>query len=190
MTDHQLLEAYTAARDTRAFSCFVDRHEARLISYAGALLRDSGLAQDVAQEVFFRVARHPERVLEFFDRTQQTPEIHGARNWLLKVARELSLDRLRKRYLEKREWPKVEASRPTQASATLQPEQNAEATEELDRMRVAIQKLPPRLRELVALKVQQHKSYKEIAELTGLTATHVGVLLHQALQELAKELNP
>lgn len=188
MTDHQLLEAYTAARDTRAFSCFVDRHEARLISYAGALLRDSGLAQDVAQEVFFKVARHPERVLEFFDRTQQTPELHGARNWLLKVARELSLDRLRKRYLEKREWPNVEASRP--ASPATAVDQKAEANEELDRMRVAIQKLSPRLRELVVLKVQQHKSYKEIAELTGLTATHVGVLLHQALQELAKELNP
>ncbi len=38
------------------------------------------------------------------------------------------------------------------------------------------------------LKVREKKSYKEIAEITGLTVTNVGFLLHQAMQELQRDV--
>jgi len=56
-------------------------------------------------------------------------------------------------------------------------------------MRAAIGQLRPRYRELLLLKVQERKSYKEIAQITGLSVTNVGFLLHQAVKELAKGLS-
>ena len=38
------------------------------------------------------------------------------------------------------------------------------------------------------LKVQEGKSYREIAEITGLTVTNVGYLIHQAMQTLKVRL--
>ena len=52
----------------------------------------------------------------------------------------------------------------------------------------AIAALKPRYRELVILKVQEGKSYREIAEITGLSATNVGYLLHQAMKALSLKL--
>ena len=44
------------------------------------------------------------------------------------------------------------------------------------------------LKEIMLLKVQESKSYREIAEITGLTVTNVGYLVHQALQILRQRL--
>ena len=38
------------------------------------------------------------------------------------------------------------------------------------------------------LKVQEGKSYREIAEITGLTTTNVGYLIHQAMKTLKTRL--
>ena len=57
-----------------------------------------------------------------------------------------------------------------------------------DIVRVEIDRLPPRQRELLLLRVQEKKSYKEIAEIAGLTATNVGFILHQAMKALSTRL--
>ncbi|MEM9420291.1 MAG: sigma-70 family RNA polymerase sigma factor, partial [Planctomycetota bacterium] len=50
--------------------------------------------------------------------------------------------------------------------------------------------LPDPQQEVVRLKFQADLSYKQIAEVTGLTVSHVGVLLHQALKTLRQQMNP
>jgi RNA polymerase sigma-70 factor (ECF subfamily) len=179
MTDRQLVEAYAGRQDCRALGVFITRHEAALLSFATAFLRNDTLAQDIVQETFLRVARNPQRMLQ----------IQGGdaneRNWLLKVVRDLSIDSLRRRATERKAAVEIAAIAPTTAPAA---DALAEAQEEVDRVRAAIDRLPPRLRELVILKVRQQKSYKEIAAITGLTVTNVGFLLHQAMKALGKEL--
>lgn len=49
-------------------------------------------------------------------------------------------------------------------------------------------RLPGRQREVVHLRFQEQLSYAEIAEVTGLTATNVGFLLHTALRALRRQL--
>ena len=56
------------------------------------------------------------------------------------------------------------------------------------RVQAEIEHLGPRYRELLLLKVQEDKSYREIAEITGLTVTNVGYLLHMAMKELSRRL--
>ena len=51
-----------------------------------------------------------------------------------------------------------------------------------------IDRLRPKLKEVMLLKVQESKSYREIAEITGLTVTNVGYLVHQAMQALKLKL--
>jgi RNA polymerase sigma-70 factor (ECF subfamily) len=55
-------------------------------------------------------------------------------------------------------------------------------------VRAAIDRLAPRHRELLLLKVVEQKSYREIAEITGLTVTNVGYLLHMAVKALGGRL--
>jgi len=179
MTDRQLIRAYAGAQDCRAFGVFLGRHESALLSFAAAFLRDDTLAQDVVQEAFLRAARNPHRLLE------SPADGASERNWLLKVVRDLSVDRLRRRAAERRALEKLAAGAEPAAPPA---DAAAEKQEEAGQVRAGLDRLPPRLRELLILKVREQKSYKEIAQITGLSVTNVGFLLHQALKELGKEL--
>ena len=55
-------------------------------------------------------------------------------------------------------------------------------------MRKEIHRLEPRQREVLLLRIQEGKSYKEIAEITDLTATNVGFILHQTMRSLSPRL--
>lgn len=180
MNDRQLLEAYVAQRDVQAFGAFVGRHEASLLSFAAAFLRDETTAQDVVQETFLRAARNPQRVLKHAE------QVSGGRNWLLKVVRDLSVDNLRRRATERKVKAEVEATAEKAAPAA---DAALHHKEDAARVQAAIQRLDPRLRELLLLKVQEHRSYREIAQITGLTVTNVGFLLHRAMKALSGELS-
>ena len=51
-----------------------------------------------------------------------------------------------------------------------------------------LESLPEREQEIVRLKFQNKLSYREIAEVLGLTATNVGFLLHGAMRKLRRQL--
>lgn len=51
-----------------------------------------------------------------------------------------------------------------------------------------LDRLPKNQREVVYLKFQCDLSYKEISEITKLSVTNVGFLMHTALKNLRKEL--
>ena len=55
-------------------------------------------------------------------------------------------------------------------------------------MRLSLESLDDRSRELVRLKFNEDLSYKEISACTGLNVGHVGYLLHHALKAIADEL--
>ena len=179
MTDRQLIEAYAGGRDLQAFGLFVERHQSALLSFASAFLRDDTLAQDIVQETFLRAARDPGRILKC------APGGSDERNWLLKVVRDLSIDSLRRRASERRVVSEIAA---VQERAAPPPDVAMEGEEQAAQMRAAIDRLKPRLREILILKVREKKSYREIAEITGLSVTNVGFLLHQAMRALAEEM--
>jgi RNA polymerase sigma-70 factor (ECF subfamily) len=62
-----------------------------------------------------------------------------------------------------------------------------EEQERLDRLTRAVADLPPADRALVALWLEE-LPYERIAEVTGLTANHVGVRLHRIKRKLAERL--
>jgi RNA polymerase sigma-70 factor (ECF subfamily) len=55
-------------------------------------------------------------------------------------------------------------------------------------VRLSLQSLDERSREILRLKFHENLSYKEISLRTGLTVGHVGYLLHHAIKNIAGEL--
>jgi RNA polymerase sigma-70 factor (ECF subfamily) len=70
---------------------------------------------------------------------------------------------------------------PTQVSAV----ERQESQSQLLRL---LADLPANQQEVVRLKFQDGLSYRDIAEITGLTSSNVGYLLHVALKRLREQL--
>jgi len=55
-------------------------------------------------------------------------------------------------------------------------------------VRLSVETLDERSRELIRLKFHEGLSYKEISNRTGLTTGNVGYLLHHAIKAIGEEL--
>jgi RNA polymerase sigma-70 factor (ECF subfamily) len=177
MTDRDLLQAYANSGDAESLGAFLGRYQQSLLRFVERLVGDYEAAQDVVQETFLQVARRPNRLLE----------VENCHNWLLRVARNLGVDRIRR---DARARKHTEALKNRLGARTAESPSGAlEAQEVHAAVRAAISRLSPRYREVLILKIQEEKSYREIAEITGLTVTNVGYLLHKAVKMLSSRLN-
>lgn len=178
MTDQDLLQAYAAERDAEAFRTFVQRHEPSVLRFATRFLGSRDAAQDVAQETFIKAAQRPQLLFG----------VQNCSSWLLRVCRNLGVDHIRKAS-RRRKHTEVAAERRSVAHSRSEPHTAAIERRELkERMQAEIEHLAPRHREVLLLRIQEGKSYKEIAAITGLTATHVGQLLHHAVKALTRRM--
>ncbi len=178
MTDQELLQAYAESSDTECLGAFVARYQGSLVRFAGRLLGDGDAAQDVVQETFLQVARHPRRLLG----------LSSCHNWLLKVARNIGISRIRRDARARRHTEELARRTASAAEAARSAPDALEAEEIRAEVRRAIDRLNPAYREVLLLKIQEEKSYREIAEITGITVTNVGYRLHRAMKELAVRL--
>lgn len=170
----------------REITAIVSAHEAPLLRYAARLLKDEEHARDVVQETFIRLVYH-----------QRTGKLAGVGNlgaWLYRVARNLCLDRLRmvKRRLEVSldELPEdgPDLHERIAADDRDRPDRIIAKREEMEQVRRQLMALDPRSREIVLLKVEQGRSYQEIAKIMGLTTSNVGFILHQTMKKLARAI--
>ena len=74
------------------------------------------------------------------------------------------------------------------AEVVARPSPEGEVSERAENAAQALSRLSDRERQLVVLKVYEEKSYKEIAEITGLSVGNVGFILHTAIKKLAAML--
>lgn len=152
--------------------------EGPLLGYAQRLVRDTELAEDLVQEAFLRLHG-------------QGPTVREPRSWLYRTIHNLAMNHLR---TVRRIVPlAVEAGddvTPEEEAVDGQPlpDEQLQRLEGVGLVHLSLQSLDARSRELVALKFQEHLSYKEISARTGLTVGHVGYLLHHALKSLTAEL--
>ena len=178
MTDQDLLRAYVHSQDVDSLGVFLGRYEGPLLRFVANFLRDESAAQDIVQETFLRVAKKPSKLLD----------VSSCHNWLLKIARNLSIDHLRRLARNRKHSRALEYEAARSAAAAVPAIDRLEKSERMARVRSEIDRLRPRLRMVMLLKVQEGKSYREIAEITGLTTTNVGYLIHQAMKTLKTRL--
>ncbi len=146
--------------------------ERPLSRYALSITRNPEQALDAVQETFLLLMKHLAKV----DRDRPAP-------WLFTVCRSKAIDLLRRD-------GKMEARTHEDLAQHVSADPPAEAAvvsrEESREVDAILSILPPREREVMRLKFQQGLKYREIAAVTGLTVSHVGVLIHEAMARLRK----
>lgn len=146
------------------------RFERPLLQYATRILGDRDRARDVVQETFVKLQQASRTELD-----------HAPAKWLFTVCRNGALNICRK---EKRMTYLDQELLETRESEQLAPSENLEAKERSNFLLRILETLPPRQQELLQLKFQNDLSYQEISEITELSVSNVGVLIHNALKTL------
>lgn len=152
--------------------------ESPLLSYALRLAGELGAAEDSVQEAFMKLQ-------------QQFTEVREPRRWLYRTVHNLALNHRRQAAkIVTLEVDEREASRPAGDPPDPQPlpDEQIVRLEGIGQVRLSLETLDERSRELIRLKFNENLSYKEISERTGLTTGHVGYLLHHALKTMADDL--
>jgi RNA polymerase sigma factor (sigma-70 family) len=166
-------------------TALLERYERPLIRYAQSIVGDLENARDIVQETFIRYAQLSVRCCET---TAETTESSAAtpptdpkhlEAWLFTVTRNRSLDHLRK-FSRIIPMPLPEDRRSEEPG----PDQALESRDAAAWMAQLLEQLTPNQREVVRLKFQNDLSYQDIAQLTGLSITNVGFLLHVGLKKL------
>jgi RNA polymerase sigma factor (sigma-70 family) len=104
--------------------------------------------------------------------------------WLFKVCRNGAFD------LQRKERRMTTAAELTEQPSTMQesPEASVIARDSASMVFRMLDQLPDNQQEVVRLKFQNEMTYQEIADVTGLSVTNVGFLLHTALKRLRELL--
>lgn len=152
----------------------LSRYEGPLLRYARSLLGDLERARDVVQDTFLQLCREdPARI------DGHLPQ------WLFTVCRNRALDVQRK---ESRLRPLDVVALEAQPSPEPTPARRLEGEDSLREALEVLGTLPAAQQEVLRLKLQEHLSYQQISQVTGLTVSHVGVLIHTALKLLRARL--
>jgi RNA polymerase sigma factor (sigma-70 family) len=170
-----VLARRAAAGDGAAFALLYDRHERRAYNLCYRITGSADDAADATQETFLKVL---ERLPGLADR-----ELNFG-SYLLTAARHASYDAIerRKRALPSAEIPDSVIPR---AAAADEPALLAAHQEQI---RAANELLPPRQREVLALRELDELSYDEVAEIMGMNRNAVAQLISRARLNLRDAL--
>jgi RNA polymerase sigma factor (sigma-70 family) len=151
--------------------------ESPLLCYALRFTGDLALAEDVVQEAFMKLH------VDF-------GQVQMPQRWLYRTVRNLALNR--RRHEGRTVSLNAPEANPDSLADTADPssfpDEQLIRLEGIGLVRLGLETLDERSRELVKLKFNDDLSYKEIAERTGLTVSNVGFILHHALKTIAAEL--
>lgn len=156
------------------FERLVAEYESPLLRYAACMVRDTDAAQDLVQDAFIKLYRKWKDELKPSSRMS---------SWLYRVVHNRAIDYLRKesrrRELHRKQVKDVDHI-PADRGVWFR------ISEAAEKAAMALDQLSPREKQLVILKVYEEKSYREIAEIAGLTPTNVGYILHHAMKKMAR----
>ena len=170
--------ARVAAGDADAFATLVDSHQERLLRLCERLLGDVEEARDAAQETFLKAFR---KAADFKPQGQ-------VYTWLYRVAVNHCLNKLRRRRLVR--FLRWEDPEERDAPAFDPPDGAADPATALDARRRwqatrrAIDKLPENQRMVLVLVRFEGLSYKQTAEVLGITEGAVESRLVRAMRRL------
>ncbi|MEA3208956.1 MAG: hypothetical protein QOE70_2013 [Chthoniobacter sp.] len=179
--------------DAPDLNALLDRYERPLVRYAQSIVGDVDSARDVVQEVFIKFARggvagSGVTSAETGDSDadggngatpQPAPGTRHLEAWLFTVTRNRALDHHRK---QRRIIPMpLPDDRPCGAPSPAATLESRDTEASLLRL---LETLSPNQREVIRLKFQNDLSYREIADVTELSVTNVGFLLHTGLKKL------
>jgi RNA polymerase sigma-70 factor (ECF subfamily) len=184
MTDHELIQKI-AARDHDAFKTLVDRYQALVVNTCCGLLGNRQDAEDVAQEVFLQAYKSASKF-------RQQAKVS---TWLYRIAVNRSLNFIRDNKWSRRlknlgallgDEAQQVANVPAPNSS--RPDIALEQKERDEKLKKAIDSLPPKQRAALVLHKYEGLPYQEIAAILNCSLFSVESLLHRAKINLQRKL--
>jgi len=146
--------------------------------YVRSIIGSAADAEDLAQEAFVRL----------YTSLQSENRIGNVRSWLFRVAHNLAIDYLRQvRHLD-HDVPEGWELREDRLDPGANAEQRLLEQEQRQRLRRAMIRLSPQERYCLELRAEG-LSYREIAEVLGVSISSVNTFLGRGVKKLAGEIN-
>ncbi|MBV9109098.1 MAG: sigma-70 family RNA polymerase sigma factor [Gemmatimonadetes bacterium] len=166
--------------DERAFRLLVERYEGVVAATVNGMLGRGDDADDVGQETFIR----------FYRALGDFRGDASVKTYLRRIAVNLSLNALkRRRRFSLRFLSRDQAPEPL-PEPPVEPRGELESREAQARVRAAIDRLSPKHRPVVVLRMIEGCSTRETAEVLGLPEGTVLSRLSRAMEQLAADLRP
>ena len=164
----ELLERF-AAGDMDAFEALFRQHQKDVYAWIVRIVRDTGIAEDLTVETFWRIYR---------SRARFRPDGNFCA-WSRRIATNAALDHLRAKRRD------TELDENVAAPARPDP---AIHKEERQALRTAFRQLPAKYRLIATLALVEDEPYDSIAEAVGTSASVVKIRVFRAVRMLRKNL--
>jgi len=166
--------------DEAAFRVLFQRHAAALLRYAQRLVRSRAAAEDVVQDVFFRVWMRP----------SGAAPMGNVRAYLYKVTRSRAFDYLTHERSEERRREELQVRGLSERGPILPPPDDPSAV--VDEITHAVERvvrgMPPRQREVAFLRFREELTTAQIAARLGISSRTVEAHMACVTKTLREEL--
>ena len=180
-TDTQRIARGLRQRDVALLHQLVEQYQFRLVRYLIYLLGSRDPVDDLVQETWLRVLEHGR---SYDGRSRFEP-------WLFTIARNLTIDHLRKRRnvsLDSNDHPEQDREPAPIASTAPSPFELAARTEEAHRIAHTLESLEPIYREALVLRFQEELSLQEMSTVMGVPLTTVSSRIYRGLATLREHM--
>ncbi|TES91933.1 MAG: RNA polymerase sigma factor [Candidatus Cloacimonadota bacterium] len=166
------------------FEKLVMNHYRRVFNYIYTLVNDYELSKDLTQDTFMKAYLSFKRL-----RNKESFPI-----WIMRVARNLSINRMKKEHLKKMRFVSLFTKRYDKELVNsigdpgVPLEERVKKDEEESLVKKALYEIPSRMREVLILKEWEDLSYEEIGRIMKISRKAVKSLIHRARQKMKKRL--
>jgi len=146
-----------------------------LVRVVYRIMGNMDAAEEICQEAFIR----------YYDRMDTIPDAEQGKFWIIRVAKNLSLNYEKRKGRERRAYERsYHEPKPVQESG----EDTTLRQEVAATVQGALNALPEKLRSVLVLKEYGDLSYKEIGSVLGISEGNVKVRVHRARERLMEYL--
>lgn len=168
-----------AADDTKAFTQLFDQYWLQVFAHVRSYLKDTALAEDLTQEIFFSIWINRAKLATVAD----------FEAWLHVITRNRTISGLRKLLRQaSSDLTQLSDWVPELASTADSPLEQLDFKQSRELLQQAIELLPPRRREVFKLSRQQGLTHQEIAEQLQISKATVNEHISEALSFLKSKL--
>ncbi|EEF63446.1 RNA polymerase sigma factor [Pedosphaera parvula] len=171
MDDHDLLRQYARCHSQDAFRQLVEKHLVMVFSCAQRMVRDSHLAEEVAQNVFTTFAQKAESI--------HPPQVIAG--WLYNTTRNLAMHTVRS---EQRRRLREETAVTMQAL-----DSDSDAGHIKEHLEPAMSELEPDDRDTLVLRYFEDRSLREVGQEFGISEDAARMRVNRALEKLRTIFN-
>ena len=162
MSDEELVVSYSEGNDI-AFDTLLNRHKQLVYNYIYHTVRDNGLAEDIFQDTFIKAI--------ITIKQGKYTESGRFKSWIMRIAHNLIIDHFRQKKNEKiisnDENEADLFNNPSFCEETI--ESKMVKTQVLEDVKRLICYLPEQQREVLEMRYYKDLSFKEIADITGVS---------------------